>query len=148
MKAFLKSIDERVWLSVENSWERPTIAVSEWTTTQKEAASFNSKEMNAIFNVVSIEEFKRISNVEIAHTPWNILQTVHEGTKAIEISKLLQLTFKFESIRMFDEEFFDEFYAKLNDIVNSTLNLGEVYDQPKIVRKILRSLTEMLIPYL
>ena len=36
----------------------------------------------------------------------------------------------------------DEFYAKLNDIVNSAFNLGEIYDQPKIVRKILRSLTE------
>ena len=35
-----------------------------------------------------------------------------------------------------------EFYAKLNDIVNSAFNLGEVYKQPKIVRKILRLLTE------
>ena len=43
---------------------------------------------------------------------------------------------------MFDDESFDEFYVKLNDIVNSSFNLGEVYDQPKIVRKILRSLTE------
>ena len=43
---------------------------------------------------------------------------------------------------MSDDESFDEFYAKLNDIVNSTFNLGEVYNQPKIVRKILRSLTE------
>ena len=33
-------------------------------------------------------------------------------------------------------------YAKLNDIVNFAFNLGEVHDQPKIVRKILRSLTE------
>ena len=47
---------------------------------------------------------------------------------------------------MFDDESFDEFYAKLNDIVNSTFNLGEVYDQPKIVRKILKSLTEDFIP--
>ena len=30
-------------------------------------------------------------------------------------------------------ESFDEFCAKLNDIVNSAFNLGEVYDQPKIV---------------
>ena len=67
---------------------------------------------------------------------------MHEGTKAIKINKLQQLTFKFESIRMFDDESFDEFYAKLNDIVNSACNLGEIYDQPKIVRKILRSLTE------
>ena len=47
---------------------------------------------------------------------------------------------------MSDDESFDEFYANLNDIVNSTFNLGEVYDQPKIVRKIFRSLTENFIP--
>jgi len=44
--------------------------------------------MNAIFNAVSMEEFKRISNLEIAHTTWNILQTVHKGPKAIKINKL------------------------------------------------------------
>ena len=42
---------------------------------------------------------------------------------------------------MSNDEYFDEFYAKLNDIVNSAYNLGEIYDQPKILRKILRSLT-------
>ena len=47
---------------------------------------------------------------------------------------------------MSDDESFDEFYAKLNDIVNSAYNLGEVYDQPKIVRKIFRSLTEDFRP--
>ena len=36
--------------------------------------------MNAIFNVVYMEEFKRISNVEVAHTTWNILNTMREGT--------------------------------------------------------------------
>ena len=47
---------------------------------------------------------------------------------------------------MSDDESFDEFYAKLNDIVNSAYNLGEIYDQPKIVRKIFRSLTENFRP--
>ena len=75
--------------------------------------------MNAIFNTVSMEEFKRISNIEVTHTIWNILQTVHEGTKAVKINKLQQLTTRFESIRMSNDESFDEFYAKLNDIVNS-----------------------------
>ena len=67
---------------------------------------------------------------------------MHEGTKAIKINKLQQLTTRFESIRMSDDESFDEFYAKINDIVNSAYTLDEIYDQPKIVRKILRSLTE------
>ena len=44
--------------------------------------------MNAIFNVVSMKEFKRISNVVVTYTAWNILQTVHEGTKAVKINKL------------------------------------------------------------
>ena len=88
MKAFLKPIDERVWNSIEYGWEKPTTPISKWQTSQKEAAASNSKAMNAIFNVVSMEEFKRISNVEVAHTTWNILQTVHEGTKAVKINKL------------------------------------------------------------
>ena len=47
---------------------------------------------------------------------------------------------------MSDDESFDEFYTKLNDIVNSAYNLGEIYDQPKIVRRILRSLTKDFRP--
>ena len=31
-------------------------------------------------------------------------------------------------IRMSDDECFDKFYAKLNNIVNSAYNLGEIYD--------------------
>ena len=93
-----------------------------------------------------MEEFKRISNGEVAQTAWNILKTVQENIKAIKVNKLQQLTSKFESIRMSDDESFDKFYAKLNDNVNSAYNLGEIYDQPKIVRKILRPLTEDLKP--
>ena len=37
---------------------------------------------------------------------------------------------------------FNEFYAKLKDIVNSAFNLGETILEPKIVRKVLRSLPE------
>ena len=37
---------------------------------------------------------------------------------------------------------FDEFYAKLKDIVNSAFNLGDYIPKPKIVRKMLRSLPE------
>ena len=58
MKAFLKSIDEGVWNSIEYGWEKPTTLVSEWQTSQKEAIAFNSKVMNTIFNAVSMEKFK------------------------------------------------------------------------------------------
>jgi len=53
---------------------------------------------------------------------------VHEGTKTIKINKLQQLTSKFESIRISKHESFDEFYTKLNDIVNSTFNFTSNVD--------------------
>ena len=43
---------------------------------------------------------------------------------------------------MEEDESFDEFYAKLKDIVNSAFNLGETIPESKIVRKVLRSLLE------
>ena len=43
---------------------------------------------------------------------------------------------------MEEDESFNEFYAKLKDIVNSAFNLGETILKPKIVRKVLRFLLE------
>ena len=43
---------------------------------------------------------------------------------------------------MEEDKSFDEFYAKLKDMVNSFFNLRETIPEPKIVRKVLRSLPE------
>jgi len=43
---------------------------------------------------------------------------------------------------MEEDESFDEFYAKLKDIVNSVFNFGETIPEPKVVRKVLGSLLE------
>ena len=43
---------------------------------------------------------------------------------------------------MEEDESFNRFYAKLKDIINSAFNLGETISEPKIVRKVIRSLLE------
>ena len=43
---------------------------------------------------------------------------------------------------MEEDDSFDKFYAKLKEIVNLSFNLGETIPEPKIVRKVLRSLPE------
>ena len=60
----------------------------------------------------------------------------------VKDSKLQMLTTSFEEIKMGEDESFDEFYVKLKDIVNSAFNLGETIPEPKVVRKVLRSLLE------
>ena len=96
--------------------------------------------MNALFSAVTNEEFKKISSIETTKEAWTILQTTYAGTKAINDSKLQRITTNFEEIKMEEDELFDEFYAKLKDIINSTFNLGETIPKPKVVRKVLRSL--------
>ena len=52
------------------------------------------------------------------------------------------LTTQFEELKISEDESFDLFYGKLNEMVVGKLNLGEKTEDSKVVRKILRSLLE------
>ena len=140
MRAFLQSLDEKVWQAVEIGWTEPKEVLTDWDEAKIKAANFNSRVLNALFSSVTNEEFKKISSTKTAKEAWTILQTTYEGTKVVKDSKLQRLTTSFEEIKMEEDESFDEFYAKLKDIVNSVFNLGETIPEHKIVRKVLRSL--------
>ena len=140
MRAFLQSLDEKLWQAVEIGWTKPTEAPADWDDAKIKAENVNRRALNALFSAVMNEEFKKISFTEIAKEAWTILLTTFEGTKAVKYSKLQRLTMSFEVIKMEDDESFDEFYAKLKDMVNSAFNLGETIFEPKIVRKVFRSL--------
>ena len=142
MRAFLQSLDEKVWQVVEIGWTKPMEVPNNWDDAKIKVANFNSKTLNALFSAVMNEEFKKISSTKIAKEVWTILQTTYEGTKAVKDSKFQRLITSFEEIKMEEDESFDEFYAKLKDILNSTFNLGETIPESKIVRKMLRSLPD------
>ena len=131
-----------MWQVVEIGWTKPKEAPVDWDEVKIKVANFNSRVLNALFSVVTNEEFKKISSIETAKEEWAILQTTYEGTKAVKDSKFQRLTTRFEEIKIEEDESFDEFYAKFKDIVNSAFNLGETILKPKIVRKVLRYLPE------
>jgi len=80
--------------------------------------------------------------VTIAKEAWEILETTYEGTKKVKDTKLQMLTTRFEELKMSEDESFDSFYGKLNEVVIGKFNLGEKIEDSKVVRKILRSLPE------
>ena len=124
MKAFLQSLDEKVWQTVEIGWTKSKEVPTDWDDAKIKVENFNSRALNALFSTVTNEEFKKTSSTETAKEAWTILQTTYEGTKVVKDSKLQRLTASFEEIKMEEDELFDEFYAKLKDIVNSAFNLG------------------------
>ena len=117
MRAFLQSLDEKVWQAVEIGWTKPTKALADQDDAKIKATNFNSKALNALFSVVTNEEYKKISSTKTAKEAWTILRTTYKGTKVIKDLKLQRLTTSFEEIKMEEDESFDEFYAKLKDLV-------------------------------
>ena len=66
MRVFLQSLDEKVWQAVEIGWTKTTKAPADWDDAKIKAANFNSKVLNALFSVVTNEEFKKIFSIETA----------------------------------------------------------------------------------
>ena len=140
------SIDDIVWDAIEVGWTKPEATKSTWDKAALAAANANSKVLNAIFCGVSPNEFHRISHITIAKEAWEILETTYEGTKKVKDTKLQMLTIRFKELKMSEDESFDSFYSKLNEVVVGKFNLGEKMEDSKIVRKILRSLLEAFMP--
>ena len=91
---------------------------------------------------MSLDEFHQISRITIAKEAWQILETTYEGTKKVKDTKLQMLTTWFEELRRGEDESFDSFYSELNEVIICKFNLGEKMEDSKVVRKILRSLSE------
>ena len=65
-RAFLESLDEKVWQAMEIGWTKPKEALADWDNAKIKVANFNSRSLNAIFSVVMNKEFKKISSTETA----------------------------------------------------------------------------------
>ncbi|KAK1564839.1 hypothetical protein Q3G72_012679 [Acer saccharum] len=113
MKAYIRSIDERAWITVEEGYLTPTkseegVTVSKPRKTAKEA--------------------------------WEALQVTNEGTKAVKKSRLQLLTSQFEVLQMGEEDKFVDFQDKLLDIANQCQALGAPISSKRLNWKILISL--------
>ena len=98
IKAFLQSLDKKVWLAVKVGWKKPEEPLATWDDAKIKAANFNSRALNALFSAITNEEFKKISFIDNAKEAWTILQNTYEGPKAVKNSKLQRLTTSFEEI--------------------------------------------------
>lgn len=135
MKAYIKSVDERVRGSVLTGRQAPTVDSNvgkvfkpklEWTTKQERVINTKFKALYAIIYGIDVKEFKHISKCTIAKEAWEILQIAYEKTSTIKQSKMYILTIKVETLRMKNSKTIGEFYAKLCDLPNEAFTLAKV----------------------
>ena len=58
---------------MEIGWTKPKEVPADWDDAKIKVANFNNRALNAPFNVVINEEFRKISYIEIAKEAWTIL---------------------------------------------------------------------------
>ena len=59
--------------AIKIGWTKPKEALIDWNDAKIKAANFNSRALNALFSIVTNEEFKKISSTEIAKEALTIL---------------------------------------------------------------------------
>ena len=59
MRAFLQSLDEKVWQAVVIGWTKPKEALADWDDAKIKATNFNNRALNSLFSTVTNEEFKK-----------------------------------------------------------------------------------------
>ena len=60
MNAFLQALDEKVWLTVEVDWKKPSEPPITWDDEKIKKANFNTMALNVLYSGVTNEEFKKI----------------------------------------------------------------------------------------
>ena len=70
IRAFLQSLDEKVWLAVEVGQKKPEEPPASWDDTKIKVANFNGIALNALFSTVTNQEFKKISSTNNAKEAW------------------------------------------------------------------------------
>ena len=56
MRAFLQSLDEKLWQAVEIGWTKPIEVSTDWDNAKIKVANFNSRALNALFSAVMNED--------------------------------------------------------------------------------------------
>ena len=62
-----------MWQVVEIGWTKPQEVPADWDDAKIKAANLNSRALNALFNTVMNEEFKKISSTKTVKEAWTIL---------------------------------------------------------------------------
>ncbi|XP_051149296.1 uncharacterized protein LOC127264013 [Andrographis paniculata] len=160
MEAFLMLQGEDVSEAVESAWSHPMKTIQnedntvtlvkkpkrEWTLNEKAAAIANSKALFSIFNAVDETQAKLISNCKVAKEAWDILENAFEGSVQVRESKLDHVETLFEALKINEDETIAVYHNRFMDVVNQAEALGMHFEEKRLVRKMLKSLTKNFRP--
>ena len=146
MQIFVESVDRGIRDAVLNG---PFVLVNVVNEVQepKSFAQWTADEnRRAQYDVLTLDEFYRISVCISAHKMWEILRVTHEGTDDVKQARKNSLIQEYEMFRMQQGETIYDVQKRFTHIVNHLNRLGKTFDIDELNIKILKSLNRTWQP--
>ncbi|XP_070048574.1 uncharacterized protein [Nicotiana tomentosiformis] len=109
MEIYTKSYDVKVWRVIKKgNYPLPAAAqppvdpedIDEYTGEQMLVVQVNAKSSNLLYNVISGEEYGKISSCDTAKEMWDKLEVTYEGTNKVKETHINMLVHDYELSKM------------------------------------------------
>lgn len=82
----------------------------------------------------------QIGNLTTAKAVWDAIKARHVGAERVREARVQTLMSDFDKLKMKEDDKIDDFVGKLTEISSKCSSLGETIEEPKLVKKFLKSL--------
>jgi hypothetical protein len=130
MRTYIMALGVDVWDVVETRYTKLVVLDSK---DDKLEFSFNANSMNAILSGLSEAEFVKVMQLESSKEMWDKLISNYEGDEKVKDAKLQTHRFKFEQLKMNEDEIVSKYFLRVEDIVNAMKGLGEKIEDTFLV---------------
>ena len=130
MRTYIMSFGANVWDVVETGYIKLVVLASK---DDKLEFSFNAKAMNAILSGLAEAKFVKVMHLESAKGMWDKLIRSHKGNEKVKDAKLQTYRLKFEQLKMNEDETINNFFLRVEELVNVMKGLGEKIEESILV---------------
>lgn len=112
-----------------------------WEAIEEETASTEKNDLALALLCQSIPEslVLQVSELKQAKQVWESIKTRYAGAERVKEARLQTLMSEFDRLKMKETESIDEFGGKLAEIASKSAALGVIIEEPRIVKKLLKS---------
>ncbi|XP_047264051.1 uncharacterized protein LOC124896545 [Capsicum annuum] len=143
METYLDVMD--IWEAVEEDYEIPPLPDNPTMAqikNHKDKKTRKSKAKACLFSAVSSSIFTRIISLKSAKDIWDYLKSEYEGDDRIRGMQVLNLIRDFEMPKIKETETIKDYSERLLNIANRVRLLGSVFNDSRIVEKIMVTVPE------
>lgn len=100
----------------------------------------NNMAIALLFQSITEALTLQVGELDTAKAVWDAIKTCHVGAERVREARLQTLMAEFDRLKMKEADTIDSFIGKLFEITLKSASLEEIIEEPKIVKKFLKSL--------